>query len=259
MDKCRACEYAVGGFAEPVNLVRHEYSSRLTRRELETRRIDPMMEFVDVTKIYVQGAAPCRPCAACRMAVDAGRVRLDHGAERLRQIDLLHLLGALDTPTAGEVFFQGASLHTLSDRRARCLRRERIGFVFQFFNLLPTLTRRRERRVAAAARRSRRCEALKPAMAGSSASACWIGPNIIPKRCPAARCSAWPSPGPWSPSPKRCCATSRPATSTRPRSKEILKLLRSLPEPGKRSVVMVTHDPQGGRGTAIASCTSATG
>ena len=53
---------------------------------------------------------------------------------------LMHLMGALDTPTAGRAVFQGQDLQSLSDRQRSLLRRDRIGFVFQAFNLLPTLT-----------------------------------------------------------------------------------------------------------------------
>jgi putative ABC transport system ATP-binding protein len=53
---------------------------------------------------------------------------------------LLHLCGAMDQPSAGQVRFEGKDLVTLSDDELTRLRRERVGFVFQFFNLLPTLT-----------------------------------------------------------------------------------------------------------------------
>ncbi len=53
---------------------------------------------------------------------------------------LLHLCGAMDRPTAGEVRLAGRSLAALDDDALTRLRRERVGFVFQFFNLLPTLT-----------------------------------------------------------------------------------------------------------------------
>jgi putative ABC transport system ATP-binding protein len=53
---------------------------------------------------------------------------------------LLHLLGGLDRPTSGEVVVGGESLSGLSDRKLTLLRRERMGFVFQFFNLIPTLS-----------------------------------------------------------------------------------------------------------------------
>ena len=53
---------------------------------------------------------------------------------------LLHILGALDKPTSGRVVVGGTDLIGLSDRKLTLLRRERMGFVFQFFNLIPTLT-----------------------------------------------------------------------------------------------------------------------
>jgi len=53
---------------------------------------------------------------------------------------MLHLLGGLDTPTSGRVLFHGEDLGALSDDRLTALRRDRIVHVFQFFNLLPTLT-----------------------------------------------------------------------------------------------------------------------
>lgn len=53
---------------------------------------------------------------------------------------LLNLLGAMDLPTEGEVFFEGEPLSGLSERQLTLIRRRRIGFVFQFFNLVPVLT-----------------------------------------------------------------------------------------------------------------------
>jgi putative ABC transport system ATP-binding protein len=53
---------------------------------------------------------------------------------------LLHLLGGLDTPTDGSVVLAGESLAELSERQATLVRRHNVGFVFQFFNLLPTLS-----------------------------------------------------------------------------------------------------------------------
>lgn len=53
---------------------------------------------------------------------------------------LLNLIGGLDIPTSGEIFINGRSIGKLSDRQLSLLRREKIGIIFQFFNLLPTLT-----------------------------------------------------------------------------------------------------------------------
>ena len=52
---------------------------------------------------------------------------------------LLHMLGGLDRPTSGQVLIEGVSLGTLSDDKLTQLRRRKIGFVFQFFNLIPVL------------------------------------------------------------------------------------------------------------------------
>jgi putative ABC transport system ATP-binding protein len=52
---------------------------------------------------------------------------------------LMHLLAGLDTPTSGEIFVDGMALHTASDRDLTEYRRHRLGLVFQFFNLLPTM------------------------------------------------------------------------------------------------------------------------
>lgn len=53
---------------------------------------------------------------------------------------LLHILGGLDTPTQGSVYIEGAKLHGVSDRKKALLRNQKIGFVFQFYHLLPELT-----------------------------------------------------------------------------------------------------------------------
>ncbi len=61
------------------------------------------------------------------------------GASGSGKSTLLHLLGGLDKPTSGEIYISETALHTLSDNDLTLLRRSKIGFVFQFFNLLPSL------------------------------------------------------------------------------------------------------------------------
>ena len=69
---------------------------------------------------------------------------------------LMHLLAGLDRPTSGTVEVDGVDLGALDDAKLTELRRDKLGFVFQFFNLLPVLTRRGEHPAAAEARRPRR-------------------------------------------------------------------------------------------------------
>src|SRR6478672_8333580 len=99
-----------------------------------------MMEVIDVTKVYQQGQRCVRALQGVSLRIEAGEFVSIMGPSGSGKSTLMHLLGALDSPTSGEVYFQGQALHSASDRALALLRRTRIGFVFQFFNLLPTLT-----------------------------------------------------------------------------------------------------------------------
>src|SRR3954447_17250463 len=99
-----------------------------------------MMEAVEATKIYQQGQRRVQALAGVSLRIEAGEFVAIMGPSGSGKSTLMHLLGGLDTPTSGQVFFQGQDLHKMSDRERSLLRRNRIGFVFQFFNLLATLT-----------------------------------------------------------------------------------------------------------------------
>src|ERR1700687_2708860 len=99
-----------------------------------------MMELQDVAKVYQQGRRLVHALRGVNMRVEAGEFVSIMGPSGSGKSTLLHLLGALDTPTTGRALFHGRGLQAVSDRERSVLRRGRIGFVFQFFNLLPTLT-----------------------------------------------------------------------------------------------------------------------
>src|SRR5262249_5364950 len=90
-------------------------------------------------KTYQQGSRTVNAVRGVSMTIDAGEFVSIMGPSGSGKSTLLHLLGALDTPTTGDVFFRGESLRKMTDRQRSLLRRNRIGFVFQFFNLIPTL------------------------------------------------------------------------------------------------------------------------
>src|SRR5438046_615540 len=99
-----------------------------------------MMELVDATKTYQQGRREVHALRGVNLKIAAGEFVSIMGPSGSGKSTLMHLLGTLDTPTTGRALFQGRDLQALSDRERALLRRRHIGFVFQFFNLLPTLT-----------------------------------------------------------------------------------------------------------------------
>ncbi|CAN5544148.1 ABC transporter ATP-binding protein [soil metagenome] len=99
----------------------------------------PILEARDLTKAYPLGSATVDALRGVSLSVVAGEFVALMGPSGSGKSTLLHLLGGLDRPTTGEVFLEGQSISTLSDDRATRLRRDRTGFVFQSFNLIPLL------------------------------------------------------------------------------------------------------------------------
>jgi putative ABC transport system ATP-binding protein len=93
-----------------------------------------------LTKSYRQGADEIHALRGVDISVEHGEFLTVTGASGSGKSTLLHVLGGLDRPDAGEVFIEGSAIGSLDDDRLAALRRRRLGFVLQFFNLLPTLT-----------------------------------------------------------------------------------------------------------------------
>jgi len=94
----------------------------------------------NLTKVYGEGETAVTALDHVNMTVEAGEFVAVMGPSGCGKSTLLHLLGGLDRPTAGRVVLDGNDLAALSDDRLTVLRRRQIGFVFQFFNLIPILT-----------------------------------------------------------------------------------------------------------------------
>jgi putative ABC transport system ATP-binding protein len=94
----------------------------------------------NLTKLYGTGATVVTALDAVNIKINEGEFVAIMGPSGCGKSTLLHLLGGLDTPTKGEVFIDGASLGKMHDDQLTELRRRKIGFVFQFFNLIPVLT-----------------------------------------------------------------------------------------------------------------------
>ena len=103
--------------------------------------MNPVIRVTDLWKEYSddteQGSAALR---GTNLAVEAGELVALYGSSGSGKTTLLNVLAGLDQPTKGTVTIDGETLNSLGEAGRTLLRRRRLGFVFQFFNLLPTLT-----------------------------------------------------------------------------------------------------------------------
>ena len=100
----------------------------------------PVVELNEVTKVYQQGDQQVDALRGITATVRSGEFTALSGPSGSGKTTALNLIGALDSPTSGTVRLEGADLATLNRRELSHLRRDRIGFVFQAYNLLPVLS-----------------------------------------------------------------------------------------------------------------------
>jgi putative ABC transport system ATP-binding protein len=99
-----------------------------------------MIKLEHVSRSYGSGAKAVAAVRDISLEIEAGSFVAVVGASGSGKSTLLNLMGALDQPSSGRVLLENNDLSAMSDAARTLLRRTRIGFVFQFFNLLPTLT-----------------------------------------------------------------------------------------------------------------------
>ena len=99
----------------------------------------PAIDARKLTKRYGSGTSLVKALDRLDFRVEKGEMVAIMGPSGSGKSTLLHLLGALETPTSGTIALAGENFEGLDDRGLTLLRREKIGFVFQFFNLLPSL------------------------------------------------------------------------------------------------------------------------
>jgi putative ABC transport system ATP-binding protein len=98
-----------------------------------------MIEVRNAGKTYRQGAKEVHALRDVSFRIEEGEFLSIMGPSGSGKSTLLNLVGGLDQPTTGEVFIDNRPLHGISDDELTLIRRRRVGFIFQFFNLLPTL------------------------------------------------------------------------------------------------------------------------
>jgi len=100
----------------------------------------PVVDLRGVTRVFEEGAARRAVLRDATATIHAGEIAVILGRSGSGKSTLLNLVSGIDLPSAGEVIVDGVRLDALSERERTLFRRRRIGFVFQFFNPIPTLT-----------------------------------------------------------------------------------------------------------------------
>ena len=115
----------------PPTAALYDYQSRTSQFTIETLALQ---------KIYQMGSIEVQAVQGVNLQIKRGEFVTILGVSGSGKSTLLHLIGALDRPTEGKVFIEGLDLSTLDNTKLAEVRLHRIGFVFQFFNLMPQLT-----------------------------------------------------------------------------------------------------------------------
>ena len=197
-----------------------------------------------LTKIYGQGDTAVTALDHVRLSVKAGEFVAVMGPSGCGKSTLLHLLGGLDRPSAGQVLIDGHNLSTLSDAALTQLRRRKLGFVFQFFNLIPVLDSTENAAlpltldgVPLAQARARAAEWLKRVGLSNKLAS---RPDQLSggqqQRVAVARALVA--------EPSLILADEPTGNLDTHASDEIAGLLRQVSDEWQRAVVMVTHDPR---------------
>ncbi|MBX3068315.1 MAG: ABC transporter ATP-binding protein [Cryobacterium sp.] len=102
--------------------------------------LPPVLEAREVSRTFKSTAGEVHACTEVSLEVHEGELLVVRGKSGSGKTTLLNLLGGLDRPTSGEVWIEGQGLGALNDRALAATRREKIGYVFQTFGLIPVLS-----------------------------------------------------------------------------------------------------------------------
>lgn len=116
--------------------------SKDSRKGVSKYTPDPgsMIQVFDLTKVYHMGEFEVHALAGLSMKIEKGEFVSVMGPSGSGKTTLLNMIGALDNPTDGEVFINGVNVAYMNDEEQTNLRLRSIGFIFQFYNLVPVLT-----------------------------------------------------------------------------------------------------------------------
>ena len=111
-------------------------------RSMNAEHLEPLLSCADLHKVYRMGEVDVRALDGVTFALHAGELLVLLGASGSGKSTLLNILGGLDVPSTGTVHFRGEDLTDAEEDLLTDYRRHHVGFVFQFYNLIPSLTAR---------------------------------------------------------------------------------------------------------------------
>jgi putative ABC transport system ATP-binding protein len=212
-------------------------------RQMTTADIPtPLYQLLDVTKAYGEGATRVSAVRDVSLTIESGEFLVVVGPSGSGKTTLLQLLGALDRPSSGAILFEGSDLARLKEAELTSLRLGTVGFIFQQFNLIPTLSAAENVELALAPRRVDRVERRKRLdelleTVGLSARGHHLPSELSggeQQRVAIARALVN--------EPRVLLADEPTGNLDSATGEEIVKLLRRLSEERGQTVVLVTHD-----------------
>jgi putative ABC transport system ATP-binding protein len=126
------------GASMPMNIATS--ASSAAPDEVQGSSEETIARLVNVEKTFYVGGQPVHALRNINLEIKKGTFNILMGRSGSGKTTLLNILGGLDRPTKGEVYFRGQNISTLSDRSLTQWRRREVNFIFQSFALLPTLT-----------------------------------------------------------------------------------------------------------------------
>jgi putative ABC transport system ATP-binding protein len=203
----------------------------------------PIITLDNVHKVYLTGRIPVRALAGVTLTIPQGAFIAIMGPSGCGKSTLLNLIGTVDTPTEGNIVVKGVKVAGLDDDALSDFRRDTIGFVYQFFNLLPSLTAAENIELPLAfagvngsKRRSRVAELLKLVHLEERAD---HTPSLLSggeqQRVAIARCLAN--------NPDIILLDEPTGDLDRTSGRQVMELLQDLNRNGGKTLVIVTHDP----------------
>jgi putative ABC transport system ATP-binding protein len=203
-----------------------------------------ILETRELTKIYGRNETAVTALDHVSMSIEPGEFVAVMGPSGCGKSTLLHLSGGLDQPTSGKVMLDGVDISSMSDDRLTTIRRQRIGFVFQFFNLIPILSAAENTSLPLVLDGIRQSEANQKAILWLERLGLDDRPTARPNQLSGGQQQRVAIARAMITEPALILADEPTGNLDSRASDEIASLLRQVSSEWGRSVLMVTHDPR---------------